>query len=90
MATLACWGSLPVAKAFMASSSMRYTFGMGIPPAMESSSTTFQSWGASSWEISFAPLEARIMEAPNRQEMKKYSPATATAMITPVSQSPPQ
>ena len=46
IATLACFGSRPVAKAFGAVSSIRWTRGIGMLAAIASSRTTFISCGA--------------------------------------------
>ena len=48
-ATMACSGSRPEAKAFGAGSLMMYTFGIGIPSAIERFSTIRQSLGLSAF-----------------------------------------
>ena len=63
-ATEACWGSRPVAKALGAASLMTYTAGMGMPAAIDISSTTSQRTGAWSCVTRCARLAARTMPAP--------------------------
>ena len=64
IASEACFGSRPVAKAFGAVSSMMYTLGIGTLAAIASSCTTFISCGATVWSISRAPLAARTSLSP--------------------------
>jgi hypothetical protein len=87
-ATLACFGSRPVAKAFGAESSMTHTRGRGSPPASRISSTTltncwYRSGGAFVRSISRAPLVAMTSASPANHEPRLMTVATTTARITP-------
>ena len=83
----ACLGSRPVANAFGAVSSIRYTRGWGRPLARRISSTTFMScWYASGGlarSISLAALAARTRRSPPKYELAPRMAARMNANTMP-------
>jgi hypothetical protein len=88
-ATTACCGSRPVAKAFGASSSITYTFGIGVPVVIERFSTMRYSRGLSAFWISRAPLIASACRPEAKYWMSVYRPAPTTVAPVITSGSPP-
>ena len=88
-ATLACFGSRPVANAFGAESSMTHSRGGGRPPARRISSTTLTSCPNGSGWVRAVDLARAAGRHHERVAGEAGADAHATA-ITSASTSPPQ